>query len=61
MLNQILQSDPGNSQAHYLKAVAFVMTRHYSQASDEYRQCLRLNPAPDIANRARVGLAKLSH
>jgi hypothetical protein len=61
MLSQILQSDPGNSQAHYLKAVAFVMTRHYSQAADEYRQCLKLNPAPDIANRARAGLAKLSH
>jgi TolA-binding protein len=61
MLSQILQSDPGNSQAHYLKAVAFVMTRHYSQAADEYRQCLKLNPATDIANRARAGLAKLSH
>jgi len=60
LLNQIIQDDPHNSQAHYLKAVVFVMTRHYSQAADEYRQCLKLNPAPDIAKRAQDGLAKLN-
>ena len=59
-LDQILSQDPHNAQAHYLKAVVYVMTRHYSQAAAEYRETLKNNPGPDLGERARSGLAKLN-
>ena len=58
-LNEILRSDPSNAQAHYLKAVTYVMTRHYPQAAEEYRNTLANSPDLEISKLARQGLAKL--
>jgi hypothetical protein len=60
-LDAILEQDPHNAQAHYMKGVAFVMTRHYSQAVSEYQSALKYSTNPEITRMAQAGLTKLGH
>ncbi len=59
-VNQILQSDSGNANAHYLKAVICVLTRNFEAAKREYEQTLKLSHNEQLTDRAKTGLNKLS-
>lgn len=58
-LNKVLSGNPSHPQAHYVKAVVFVMLRQYPQAATEYREVLRLVPNSDLGKRAQEGLKKI--
>lgn len=60
-LNRILAKNPGDAQAHYLKAVLLVFGRQYVEASGEYQQVIKTAPNSDIARLAQAGLSKLGH
>ncbi|HEY9775485.1 MAG TPA: bacterial transcriptional activator domain-containing protein [Planktothrix sp.] len=60
-LDQILTANPGNGQAHYLKAIAYVNTRHYAQAAEEYRAAIRCSPNSELSRLSAAGLIKLTH
>ena len=49
-----------NAEAHYLKAVLYVMTRRFSDARSEYETVLRNSSSADLTRRAKTGLAKLA-
>lgn len=59
-LNQILSTNPRNAEAHYLKAVVLVLTRHYTDAETEYRLVLKNAPSQKLTKRAKEGLTKLA-
>jgi hypothetical protein len=59
-LDAILQVEPRNAQAHYLKAVVNVITRHYTQAAIEYRAVLQNSPTAELSSLAQSGLSKLA-
>jgi tetratricopeptide (TPR) repeat protein len=59
-LNEIIATNPKNAEAHYLRAVIFVLTRKYDAASNEYRLVLKNDPSPTLAQKARNGLIKLA-
>jgi len=58
-LNKVLSGNPRHPQAHYVKAVVFVMLRQYPQAAVEYREVLKLVPKSDLGRLAQEGLKKL--
>jgi hypothetical protein len=60
-LNEVLQYDQDNANAHYLKAVVSVLTRNYDQAKQEYQETLRLSQNSELTRRAQIGLNKLTH
>jgi Tfp pilus assembly protein PilF len=60
-LDKILETDPHNAQAHYLKAVVYVSTRHFSQAAVAYRSAIEYSLDPQLSALAQKGLAKLGH
>lgn len=60
-LNEILQNDQDNANAHYLKAVVSVLTRNFDQAKEEYQETLRLSQNGELTRRAQLGLSKLTH
>ncbi|HEY9682572.1 MAG TPA: tetratricopeptide repeat protein [Oculatellaceae cyanobacterium] len=60
-LNEILQNDQDNANAHYLKAVVSVLTRNFDQAKEEYQETLRLSHNGELTRRAQLGLSKLTH
>lgn len=59
-LNKILLENPNNPSARYVRGVAYVLTRQYAKAADDYRQVLRLLPGSELANRASEGLKKIN-
>lgn len=59
-LDDILLTDPRNAEAHYLKAVVYVLTRKYDAAAREYRLTLENNPSQALSQKARTGLMKLA-
>lgn len=59
-LNRILARNPNQPDAHYLRAVAYVMLRQYSNAANDYRKVVQLSPNSDLGRKAREGLRKLS-
>lgn len=60
-LGKILQTQPNNSSAHYLKAITHVMMHNYVDAEKEYLQVMKLVPGSDLAKRAADGLKKIKH
>jgi hypothetical protein len=58
-LDQVLRTSPNNAQAHYMKGVVYVLTRHFSQAAQEYRKAVDISPDSDVGKLARNGLSKL--
>lgn len=60
-LDEILAKSPRDAQAHYLKAVVFVLTRKYEAAEKEYRLVLQSAPSEILTRKARAGLVKLAH
>ncbi len=60
-LDNIVEANPKNAEAHYLKAVILVLTRKYEAAAEEYHLVLKSAPSPTLSRRARIGLSKLSH
>jgi hypothetical protein len=61
ILNQIVQSDSRNAQAHYLLAVAYVKTRRNNLAAQQYRLVMQLEPNSQLCGLARQGLQKIGH
>ncbi len=59
-LDSIVETNPKNAEAHYLKAVILVLTRKYEAAAEEYRLVLKSAPSPTLSRRAKIGLSKLS-
>jgi len=59
-INQALSYDEKNAEAHYLKAVLYVMTRRFSDARSEYETVLRDTTSDDLSRRAKSGLLKLA-
>jgi tetratricopeptide (TPR) repeat protein len=59
-LDNIIATNPKNAEAHYLKAVIYVLTRKYDAAAAEYQQVLKSAPSPTLSRRAKAGLTKLS-
>jgi tetratricopeptide (TPR) repeat protein len=43
-LSMLLQMDPKNSDARFLRAVAYQKLEHYSKAIDDYNQILKYDP-----------------
>jgi hypothetical protein len=60
LLDEIITTNPKNAEAHYLKAVIFVLTRKYDAAANEYRLVLKNDPSPTLSQKARTGLTKLA-
>jgi tetratricopeptide (TPR) repeat protein len=60
LVDKVLQMNPNNPQAHYVRGVAYVMTRQYSKAAAEYREVLKLAPTGKIAQLASEGLRKIN-
>jgi Flp pilus assembly protein TadD len=58
-LNSIIATAPNNAEAHYIKAVAYVMLRQYIEAANEYKTVLRLLPGSPLAAKAEAGLKNL--
>jgi len=62
LINAMLEKNNKDAQAHYLKAVVLVLTRHFQEARGEYESTLKLSKANSpLAQRAELGLKKLSH
>lgn len=59
-LDDILMHNPKSAEAHYLKAVAYVLTRKYGDAEKEYRLVLSNGASERLSQKARNGLAKLT-
>jgi hypothetical protein len=59
VLAKVLKQNPGNAEAHYLAAVAWVYQREYEKAAAEYRTVLSLVPATQLAGLAVEGLKKI--
>jgi hypothetical protein len=59
-INSVLRSDGENANAHYLKAVASVLSRRFSDARTEYMATLKYSHSAELNNLARVGLTKLT-
>lgn len=59
-LDDIIAAQPRNAEAHYLKAVVFVLTRKYDDAATEYQLVLKSDPTPALSSKARTGLMKLA-
>ena len=60
-LEKVLQANPANSSALYLRAVAQVMMHKYSEAAGDYEKVIKLSPGSDLAKRAEEGLRKIKH
>ncbi len=60
LLDNIIATNPKSAEAHYLKAVVYVLTRKYDSAASEYRQVLKTDPSPTLSRKARAGLTKLA-
>jgi Tfp pilus assembly protein PilF len=60
-LDEILASSPDNAQAHYLRAIVFVQTRHYAQASKDYQAAIKLSTDVGLSHLCETGLVKLQH
>ena len=58
-VNKVLAGNPRHPQAHYVKAVVYVMMRQYGQAAGEYREVLRLVPNSQLGKLAEEGLKKI--
>ena len=58
-VNQVLQADAANANAHYLKAVICVLMRNFEEAKKEYDQTIKLSRNEQLTGRAKLGLAKL--
>lgn len=59
-LDKILKGDPTNADAHYLKAVACVLSRNFVEARKEYDATMKYSRKPELTERARVGISKLN-
>lgn len=59
-LNEIIATTPKSAEAHYLKAVIYVLTRKYEAAATEYHLVLKNDPSPTLSRKARAGLVKLA-
>jgi hypothetical protein len=59
-INEALGYDGKNAEAHYLKAVLFVMTRRFTDARSEYETALHNSTSADLTRRAKNGLLKLA-
>ena len=57
-LNKLLENDPNNAQAHYIKAVALVFLQKFTQACEEYRKVMAISPNSELSQRAEEGLKK---
>ena len=57
--SKIVEGNPQNVDARYLLAVAYVMTRKYAQAVEQYKSVIKLQPNSRAALLAREGLKKL--
>lgn len=60
-LDDIIATNPKSAEAHYLKAVIYVLTRKYDAATAEYNLVLKNDPSPTLSRKARAGLTKLVH
>ncbi len=60
-VNKVLAGNPKHPQAHYIKAIVYVMMRQYPLAASEYRQVLQLTPNSTLGRRAAEGLKKLNN
>ncbi|HEY9869542.1 MAG TPA: tetratricopeptide repeat protein [Candidatus Obscuribacterales bacterium] len=58
-VNKVLAGNPRHPQAHYVKAVVYVMMRQYPQAAGEYKEVLRLVPNSQLGKLAEEGLKKI--
>ncbi|CAN5427933.1 hypothetical protein BH10CYA1_BH10CYA1_59570 [soil metagenome] len=59
-LDDIIATNPKSAEAHYLKAVIYVLTRKYDAAASEYNVVLKNDPSPTLSRKARAGLTKLA-
>ncbi len=60
LLDDIIAMNPKSAEAHYLKAVIYVLTRKYDAANAEYNLVLKNDPSPTLSRKARAGLTKLA-
>ncbi len=59
-LDDIITTTPKSAEAHYLKAVIYVLTRKYDAAASEYNLVLKNDPSTALSKKARLGLTKLA-
>lgn len=59
-LDDIIATTPKSAEAHYLKAVIYVLTRKYDAAAAEYNLVLKNDPSATLTRKARSGLTKLA-
>ncbi|MBY0358010.1 MAG: tetratricopeptide repeat protein [Candidatus Obscuribacterales bacterium] len=57
----MLQKDPKNPVALYLRAVAGVMLRRWKEAEKDYREVIKLSPDSALTQKAMEGLRKIGH
>lgn len=60
-LAPILEKEPNNAMALYLRAVSKVMLHKYDEATTDYQAVIKLTPGSELASRATDGLKKLKH
>lgn len=60
-LKTILQQNPENARAYYLRGVIYVLLRSYAEAARNYREVIRLSPGSELSAFAARGLQKIGH
>lgn len=60
-LTRILDAEPHNAQAHYIRAVNYVHLRKYAEAAADYRQVMALQPNTVLSSMAAEGLKKIGY
>lgn len=58
-LKGVIQKSPNNAQAHYLLAVAYVSSRQFASARDEYEATLKFAQDMTLQKLASAGLTKI--
>lgn len=58
-LTHILDNEPHNAQAHYIRAVNYVQMRKYAEAASDYKQVMTLQPNTVLSSMASEGLKKI--
>lgn len=59
-LSSMLEKEPRNIMALYLRGVTEVMLHKYPEATNDYQTVMKLSPGSELASRAAEGLKKLS-
>lgn len=60
VVNKVLENDPNNAEAHYIKAVALVFLQKFSDAAEEYRKVMVITPNSELGQRAEEGLKRIN-